>query len=461
MDKRTSSDYMSPARRALRALPEFVLMLAAVVGYGFVVQPQDPLLLEVNPHPFWAIILLITIRYGSPVGPAAGVICAALHVGGLWHQSGSAAQMLEAGGWTLTGPFLYIVVAFVVGESVESRIRRAAHVVTQTDDLRTRLAASEGHRTEMETAYRQLESRVAGQTNTFIALYDSARRLDSLEDKEILAGLLGILRDHLVVERCGIWMLDPDGAWHRVAPEGAGDAPLPKLGQKAAQTNAVVSASDLFMQDGLVPQDGLLAGPLRNAAGDAVGIVVIEAMSFVGFTRTLVKVFELLLDWASRARTRAQYVAQARAHSVDNAELNLHSETYLRSRAEEDLALAVRQKAPAALLLCRVGQSLTPEVHQRVIAVLARIFRDMTRASDCVAYFKDKPVLAMFLPDVTPEGADTVREKLERAVQELDLRPTGDDAPLKLQWGHAVRTEKSDLNDMIWKAYEASEDKKA
>jgi GGDEF domain-containing protein len=432
-------------------------MLALLIVIGFAVCPDDPLLLRINPHPFWIIILLVTVRYGSPAGPLSAAVCAALQVGGLWHREGSLGQVFETGGWNVTLPLLYIGVAFVIGESVESRIQLTAYLNRQIDDLRTRVVASEKHRTEVETAYRQLESRVASQPNTFITLYDSARRLDSLDDKEIQAGLVEVLRDHLNVEHYGVWLRDANGAWHRTAPDGADDAPLPKLGQKAAQDNAVVSVHDLFTQVGLKAEDGILAGPLRNASGDVNGVVVVEAMSFVGFTRTMVKVFELLLDWTSRARNRAHDIAEARTQNVQNSALGVRTETYLRTRAEEDLALAARQKAPASLLLCRVKQPLPPETHRLVMTVLARIFRDMTRASDCVAYFDKKPVLVMFLPDATSQDADVVRRKLERAVQNLNLCPTGDEHPLELQWGHSTRSERSDLDELIRNAYEAVE----
>jgi len=410
------------------------------------------MLLRVHPHPFWGVILLIALRYGSPMGLVAGMVCAAVQLAGLWSAGLDVEEALHLGGGEMVVLTLYVIVGGVMGEGVERRTRQGEFFRRQASEMRDRLVASESQRTEMERAYREVEGRIAGQTNTLTSLYDSVKRLDSLETRELFAALKSVLAEQLGVERCGVWIVAADGAAHKAAPDGGRDEPLPALGEAALKGGRIVTAADLFADQEVNPSQGLVAGPLFAGEARVVAVVVVQSMRFVGFTHAAVRQFEVLLDWTSRCLARAQHFAGVQRRAVFDASLDLTTESFMRTRAQADLALARRRGAPVVLLACRVAGEVEDEVHRRLVLVFARVFRYQTRLSDAVAYFEQSRTFMLFLPEAGERQAGIVRERLERFVDEFGFRPYGDDRTLELQWGQALRNDKDTFDDMAERA---------
>ena len=448
------------ARRGLGAYPEFIVLLAAVLAIGVMVSPKDAALTQVQPHPFYAVVLLIALRYGSPTGAIVGAICAGIQVLGYGARGLNVGEALHFGAAEIAAPLLYIVVGAVVGETVERQMRRADHMAGLMNQTRERLNTSEGKRAEMELAYRQVEGRIAGQTKTLISLHDSVKQLDSLEAREIYDGLVHVLRDQLGVDRCSIWLVAGDGSHRRIIPHDAPDAPLPTLGEAAVRGQRVVTVKDYFVDQDASPEDGLLAGLLYSGEGRVAAVVVVESLSFVGFTHRAAKQFEVLLDWASRSLDKAQRVASYRRRSVFDQSLDLTSELFLRTRAKADLDLAIRRGTPATVLVCRTEGDIPEEVHRRLILVFARVFRYQTRLSDAEAYFEGVKTFVLFLPEVAAQGARVVQDRLDRYVGEFDFHPYGDDARLALRWGLSERGDDDDFGALLQAAIDDSDKRK-
>ena len=69
--------------------------------------------------------------------------------------------------------------------------------------------------------------------------------------------------------------------------------------------------------------------------------------------------------------------------------------------------------------------------------VFARVFRYQTRLSDAVAYFEGPRAFVVFLPEVGMQGAQVVKDRLDRYVDEFGFRPYGDERRVALRWGLA------------------------
>ena len=336
------------AKTRIGALTELVVMLTVIMAYGAIARPDDPFLLQAKLHPFWAPLLLVALRYGSPTGIIVGIICAALHGFGLWLTGLDLGEALHLDAGAIMGLLLYVVVGAVVGESSEQAMRRAEFLRAQAGELHNRLSACEGQRAGMEKAYRTVEGRVASQTKTAITLYDSVKNLDSLDPRDIYLALTEALREQLGVEEGGVWLPTGAGGFNRIAPAGAEQGELPELGRMALHTGRVITAREIFADQDRSPADGLVAGPLFAGESRVVGLVVVQKMRFTGFTPSAVKQFEILLDWASRMLARASRFASVERRAVFDTTLDLTSELYLRTRVKAELSLGKRRGSPAA-----------------------------------------------------------------------------------------------------------------
>ncbi len=432
---------------------EMSAIIAAILAVGLIGKKDDPLLLSVHPHPFWAAVLLIALRYGLSPGAVAGAVCAALQLAALQAVGAQMEMSLHLEIGDIAAAALYPLVGVFVGEMIEQHLRRNEALQATIAEQRRRIATAEARRGEIEIAYRQLEGRIAGQTETFSALYDSAKQLDSLEETEIYAGLCRLLQRHLNAERVGIWTIALDGAVARAEPPGEPSAPLPEIGRAALRRGAVIDASHLYRDKDEVRDGGLLAGMLRGEGERSIAVVVIEEMSFVGFTPTAVRTFELLLEWASRSLAKAQRLQASRQREIWEDDLDLATPVYLKARAQEELRLAARRQAPAALLTLAWEGPIAAEVCRRLRRVIARLLKHLIRLSDTAAYFTERAAFVIFLPDTDAAGAETVRHKLTAALAAFGITPYGDEQPLRLSWGMAERAGGEDFEQLLQRAF--------
>ena len=437
-----------------RAIPEFVGMAALVLAMGCIISPSDPFLLDVQPHPFWAIVLLVAVRYGSPAGPVAGISCAVLHVLGLWVVGVRPADLLQMGSTEIVVPLLYVVIGAIVGDTVESHMRRGDYLKGQLKELRDRLNYSESRRTELELAYQQVESRVAGNTDTLLSFYDGLMRMTSTDRREVYRALVELIKRQHRADRCGVWLRQADGSFRREYPEPASDEPVPTVGQVALEEGGVVTAAGLFGQDEdeVDPEAGLMAGLISAGDGEVRAVAVVQSMQFIGYTPTTVKLFGQLLDVASRSVSRATALENAQRSRVEDPSLQVSSEVYLRTRARQELSLAERRGTPASLMLCGLPGGLPASVRNRLIAALAEIVRNQTRSSDTVAYLGDEAALAVFMPDTDGDGCRIVMERLQKRVEWFDFRPPDQTEPLTFGWGRAERNGSAEFDDMLERA---------
>lgn len=435
-----------------RAIPEFVGMVAFVLAVGCVIAPADPFLLDVNPHPFWAIVLLVAVRFGSPAGPVAGISCAVLHLLGLWVVGVRPGELLQLGNVEIVVPLLYVVIGGVVGDAVESHMRRADYLQEKLKEVRDRLNYSESRRTELELAYQQVESRVAGNTDTLLSFYDGLLRMTSTDRREVYRAFVDLIKRQHRAGQCGVWLKQIDGSLRREFPEPAGEEPLPKVGRTALEEGGVVTAQALFDEENADPEDGLMAGLITAEDGQVEAVAVVQSMQFIGYTPTTVKLFRQLLEVTSGSIRRAEELERAERSRVEDPSLQVSSEVYLRTRARQELSLAERRGTPASLMLCGLPSGLGLSVQNRLIAALAEIVRSQTRSSDTVAFLGKEQALAVFMPDTGDDGCRVVMERLQHRVEWFDFRPPERVEPLTFAWGRAERNGCAEFDEMLERA---------
>lgn len=419
---------LAPPKVDTKALVEAGLMLSAVVGAGRWVRPDDPWLLQLNPHPFWGVILLIAVRYGMPTAPVVGAACGALHLVGMQQSGHALADAFQLGGSLLLMPLFYLVVSVIIGEAMEQARRRSDHFRSEAGRSLQKLASSEARAAALELAYRQVEGRLAGRTDTVISLYDGARRLASFDRNEIFQGVMQLLTGHLGVERAGIWVGSDLGGYTKLLPESESQASLPELGEAVLAEGMVLGAHEHYLGRDAPLDAGLLAGPLRADSARIEAVVVIESLRFTGFTPALIREFELLLDWASRALGNA-----ARAAAVVEAG-GRRTGAITRVQGLEEAMMHQRSDQPAMLMTVRLEGDLNESVRSRLELVVRRVCRNLTRPTDTVSWKPLDRATVLFLPGAYGQAGDNLRERIEHCLGSFEFRPQGDQREPVLRW---------------------------
>ncbi len=419
---------------------EMLVMALIVLALGLWLHPADPLFVRARYQPLWIVVLLMAVRYGAGAGIGAGLFCAALHLVGFRLAAVDAARAWNLDIAAVVTPFLYVLAGIVVGGPVTHLLKKADFLGQTIKDFEERLRVSESNCAELEQSYRQLERRIAGQTQTVTALADNLRQLDAATRPDLFPVLRTILKEQLGVDQAGVWELGGDGRYHPAGPAAAPDAALPGLGAEALRVRGVVSARDLLQEGRPVrATDGLLAGPVVGRGEVVLAVVVIQRIPFVGLTEAAVLGFKTLLDWTSRALAHLEERAAAAAARPAALLEDLLPEATFRERVAMELQAATEDPdRPVTLLACRLRGAIADPVRERLVAALARIFRYQTHLSDSLAFFPAAQAFVLLLPVADLASAAGLQRRLAYHVDEFAFQPYGDAAPLRIAWAVAA-----------------------
>ena len=302
---------------------------------------------EVSPHPFWPLVLLMAVQYGTTEGLlAAAAATAVLLIGRLPEQAVS-----QDGYEYLLGiigqPLLWFVAATALGELRNRHIR-------ERDVLQQDLTSSQDREEEITAAYgrltavkNNLETRIAGQLRSAITVYQAARSLEKMDPSEVLLGVMEVVRLVMNPEKFSVYLLE-NGVLEVSMGEGWGpeesfsrtfrsDQRL--FHEVIARQRVVCAASE--EDERILEGEGILAGPLADReTGQVIGMLKIETIGFFDLHFSNVQTFGVLCDWIADAYVNARRFQSAESDAFVDPNTKLLSyavyerqATYLRELA--------------------------------------------------------------------------------------------------------------------------------
>lgn len=267
---------------------------------------------QAQPHPYLFIVLVIGARYGI----AASMITSALAVGSVYGLSHLGSDPVEASA-LLARPWNLVIASWVVcgalvGSMVERLKREKTAVEGRLDDLTTQFDEQKRRLELTEAENSELRIKVLGEGETLSTVYEMARRLTTLQGKELLQASLELVERYTGASHGSIYLMDPaEKQFQLAAVRGQGDelpSELPRgdsLVEKCLREGRVITIKDLFTAERSrqhVP--GVLAIPLGVFEGDEparFGVMIVYRIPLEALNAQTMSVFSLLGDWVSRS----------------------------------------------------------------------------------------------------------------------------------------------------------------
>ncbi len=291
------------AHRGAAIAAESLLLLGLISGLNLIFF-DNPAFLGVEPHPFYAAVLLITVRYGF----VAGAGCAALASGVYFAQL---VVGLDAPSWRDFLVFDYARPAVVMlsgaallGLVADGHLRRLGDLEARLGATRRALADLEGEQARLRDVNAHLAERVTRADATLPALYRYARRLNVADEGAIYEGLVSVLRDAMRARRCSVYAVGAGGL-SRVAGDGPDVSALAGPSLRRVMDGRVLTLRDL--EGGGEGAPLFLAGPLREGPeGPVVAVLTVEEIDFERYNLAALRLFRVLVDWAAHSLAHAR-----------------------------------------------------------------------------------------------------------------------------------------------------------
>jgi len=382
---------------------------------------------NVDPHPFWFVVLFISCKYGTKEGLIAAIAAsAALLIGNIPEQTMSQDNYAYPL-YVLRLPLLWLVSSVAFGELRQMHIR-------ERENTESMLLASQEREQRIAQSYQwvrqikeQFELRVAGQLRSSIAAYQAAKTMEALSQQQVLQGFEELVSATLHPQQFSVYLLGEKGldlalmhGWNE------SDNYRRQYGSSDALYQAVIAHRKIpcvanAEDEKLLGSQGLIAGPLVDRdTGEVVGMLKIEKIHFTDLNLSNLEAFATMGEWAGKALVNARRYQTAKAGSVMNPDHNLFTQSYFTRFSLYIKSLAERLKFPVMSVTVRLvdAENLSPEERTRIARALAEAvtsaLRDVDLAFD---HHEGGEEYAIMLPATDRKGAEVVMKKIRETLE--------------------------------------------
>lgn len=446
---------------------EIVVFYAVMAAVNWLIFPDYPGFVGVDPHPYWLGILLFGFRYGVLAGFGSGLISAGLYLGMSW--VGVERYLFEDMAFYVM-PSLFIIVGVAVGVGMYKYLQKIRDLEQELVAKQGQLVLQGNEIKTLQDINSGLEKRIVTRMQTIITLYEGARSLSTTHLDVLYKSILNFIAKTLGAEEAALylrtdsgWQVKESYGWKDYAKHpdqllsGEGITGLSGLKGK------LLTVRDFMGKDAPVSflADCVMAGPIRGKKeGEVVAVVSIQDIPFLQFNSSTVSLMNFLLDWASRAVQHALDVATMQENEIWDPKYQLFSMKYFQSRARQEWMRSKTYYLPLSVGMVHTSglKTLPVGACDNVLAILAEVLKKTCREMDVVAAHTsqlDMP-FALLLVTASQAQAEEVRQRIMARLAEINI-PNMDPlyADVKVHIGMSHFSPKTkDMDDLIGQAQE-------
>jgi polysaccharide biosynthesis protein PelD len=383
---------------------------------------------SVSIHPFWPLIIIVSVQYGTSEGLLASFVATALLLIGKLPPQKISQDLYEYLFYVIRTPLMWFVASVLLGE-LRGRHKR------ETESLREDLESTKSQLVRINGAYQQamqvkenLEVRMAGQLKTAVRIYEAARMLDKLDPQEVLKGVMDVVKVTLNPEKFSLFLLK-DNELELVTAQSWNERDTYSwrfsggnilFQEVIGRQRFLCSANE--KDEELLGKEGILAGPLAGSeTGDVVGMLKIERMGFIELNLSGVQTFKTLCQWIGTAYANALQYKIACADKVFDEGTSLFSNRFLARQTTFLTNLAQRVGFDLSMLILRIENlaSITDEQYGALSSLVGRLAKSMLRITDMAFDCRqDQSEYCLLLPNTSLKNAWLVANRLMNRFQE-------------------------------------------
>lgn len=424
---------------------EIILGYAVLTAINFFWFRKNMGYVDINPHPYWIVILPLAARYGYQSGFWAGL------TGGLLELVLAYAQQLYMGFSfmfniaMLKDPMLFLSVGALIGEIREIQKRKHADIETRYGELKESFETLKSHYTALSQAKQELDGSIISQEQTISTLYDAAQALRSLKEKEIYPAVMDLMKGYLGVEAASIFVLD-DGklSLKSVVDESYPFRPRVAEADKGLMARAIKEGKmvtvDILFSTGECDEGGyciLASAPVIDPSNRTLGVINVEKLPFVKFNPLTLRMASLISEWCGAALENAMIYQDAKERDITDEVTGAYSTDYLSRRLNEEFQRSRRYRTPLSVVSVELVDfdRFLEDKKDEIMAVFSQLIQKLVRGVDLLFLGSSPGRYVLLLPSTDVTGARILSGKLLKEVNAFRFKATSDQKLLRIRYG--------------------------
>ncbi len=386
---------------------------------------------DINPHPFWAVVLLIAVQYGTNEALFAAFMASVFLLFGNMPSAPQGVDHYDHLYHLFINPILWFFVGWVLGELRQRHIRERQRILKELEEAQARETLIADSYKFVKTRKESLEVQVSGQLTSSIEAYRAAKAVETLDPKSVMQGVETLVRSVLGPQKFSLFLLHENRLSATILH---GWSPADNFQQEIDSFSplyqSVIGRQELLVvanedHERALDSQGIIAGPIVEVgSGRVIGMLKIEQMDFVTLSLNTVETFRALSEWIGTALINARNYQTVKTESMVNPERGVLTFNYFKRQSDYLTKLAKRVNFDLSVLVIKLNNAKTYNDADRVTIArqIGDSVRSVLRSVDLAFdYQTDGEEFSILLPATTSTGASIVRDKIakdiERALQ--------------------------------------------
>lgn len=382
---------------------------------------------DVNPHPFWIVILLIAVQYGTNEGLFAAALATAFYLLGNVPEQPAGIDRYDFLYGVFINPILWFVVSWIVGELRQRHIRERNGLMRELDESSNREELISDSYKFVKGRKESLEIQVAGQLTSSIEAYRAAKAVETLDPKAVMQGVERLVKSVLGPQKFSLYIFHDNKlsatilhGWNSTDPYAQEiDSFSPIYQAVVGQQQTLVVANEEHEE--ILAGQGIMAGAVYDPESKrVVGMLKVEQMDFVSLSLNTVETFRALCEWIGTALINARNYQTVKADAIVNPDRNLLTYSYFKRQSDYLGKLAKRVGFDLSMLVIKLNDAGSYDDGERVTIArqIGESVRGALRNVDLAFdYQTDGEEYSILLPATKQAGANIVRDKIAKDIE--------------------------------------------
>lgn len=378
--------------------------------------------MDVNPHPFWVIVVLLAVQYGTNEGLLAALLASIVLFLGNFPIQPEGVDRYDFLYEVFIVPILWFVFGWLIGEIRMRHVRERNRLGKELEESRSREELISESYNFVKTRKEALEVQVAGQLTSAIEAYRAAKDVETLDPKSVMQGIETLINSVLGPQKFSLYLFHDNSltatilhGWQQsdnFLQEIDSFSPLYQAVVGQQQTLIIANEDHERALDG----QGIIAGPILDPeTRRVVGMLKIEQMDFISLSLNTVESFKALADWIGTALINARNYQTVKSEAMVNPERGMLSYGFFQRQSDYLSKLAKRLDFNLTMLVIKINDNEGLDDGQRITIArqigesVRKVLRSVDLAFD---YQTDGIEYSVLLPATPMRGANIVRDKI-------------------------------------------------
>lgn len=377
---------------------------------------------DFHPHPFWVIVLIASVQYGSTAGIITTVLASFLLLAGNIPQMHFTHDFHQYVLDKLIQPLMWLAAAVVLGELSSRNIRERRDMGTQLAEALHRIKLLSHSFEQLQGMRERLEVRVAGQLRTVSQTWKAAQAIQRLEPEKVMGGVNEMVSTLLEPEQFSVYVLKHDRL-QVVIRHGwqADDEYTTEFNETSSLFQSIVAENQVLSisrpeDEAVLESQGVMAGPLINPdSGELIGMLKIEDMGFAQMSVSTMENFSFICQWVGSVYGNAVKHQQTKAREFFNVDENLYSEAFFDRHRRFLSDLATRIGFDMTMISIRLSNydELPNQSRAQFSVLLGQAVEEVLRDTDLAFNQQSEQwEFAIILPGTPQQGAEIVKQRM-------------------------------------------------